>query len=68
MTKKLVLSVLAMLFTVSAWATSLVCSLDKMSLMWTGKIKVDTSTAQMLYQHKCIQNHYFWLTQEQMDR
>lgn len=63
--KKLMLFALAMLFAISAWATSLVCNIDKMSLMWTGKTKVESGV--MLYQHKCIQDHYFWLTQEQMN-
>lgn len=64
--KKILMLLVALLITVSVWATTLTCSLDDMTLFWTGKTKVDQATAQMLFQHKCINNHYFWLTSKQM--
>jgi hypothetical protein len=64
---KKVLMVLAMLVVAATlWATSLTCSIDDYSLIWTGKTRVDRATSKMLYQHKCINSHYYWLTSEQM--
>lgn len=64
--KKLMLFLFLAFLAVSAWATTMVCNVDRLSLQWTGKTKIDTGI--MLFQHKCIQNHYFWLTQEQMNQ
>ena len=50
---------------VSAWATTLVCNIDRGSLRWTGKTKIDQV---MLFEHKCIQDHTFWLTSQQMNQ
>lgn len=65
--KKLVSAlVLFLLLAATAYATSLKCSIDDMMLMWTGKTK--TEWGKLLYEHKCVNNHYYWLTQEQMNR
>ena len=60
--------ILAFLFltflAVSAWATTMVCNIDKMTLMFTGKTKSESGV--LLFQHSCAQNHIFWLTSEQM--
>jgi hypothetical protein len=62
--------VLAFLFlallAASAWATTLLCNIDKLSLHFTGKTKSEQGI--LLFQHQCPQRHTFWLTQEQMNQ
>ena len=61
--------VLAFLFltflAVSAWATTLLCVIDRMSLHFTGKTKAEQGV--LLFLHQCPQKHSYWLTQEQMN-
>ena len=64
--KKILMFIAAMLLAVTAWATSLRCNIDESTLMWTGRTRIEWG--KMLYEHKCLQNHYFWLTQEQMNQ
>jgi hypothetical protein len=64
--KKIIMVLIAFVIAATVWATTLTCSIDDYSLIWTGKTKTDRATAQLLYQHKCVNNHYFWLTFEQM--
>lgn len=56
----------ALVLAATAWATSLVCNIDNGMLFWTGRTRIEWG--KMLYEHKCLQDHRFWLTQEQMDR
>jgi hypothetical protein len=65
MMKKLVMVVLVMVLATAAWATTLVCNIDRGMLYQTGRIRVDEWTGTVMYQHRCDRNHYFWLTTEQ---
>lgn len=65
MKRLLLLLVLFVLVAASAYATSLKCSIDDLMLMWTGKSK--TISGRLMYEHKCVRNHYYWLTSEQMN-
>ena len=47
------------------WATTLVCNIDQGNLIYTGHIKVESGV--VLYEHRCPQQHTYWLTQQQMD-
>jgi hypothetical protein len=64
--KKLMLLVLAVLLAATVWATTLVCNIDKMTLVFTGKTKAEYGV--LLFEHKCLNNHRFWLTSEQMNQ
>jgi len=64
--KKIWMLFAALMLAASVWATSLTCSIDDSGLMWTGKTRVEWG--KMLYEHRCLQGHRFWLTQEQMDQ
>ena len=62
--KRLMLAVFLAFLAVTAWATTMICNIDKMTLFFTGKTRAEQGT--LLFQHKCPQNHVFWLTSEQM--
>jgi hypothetical protein len=64
--KKLLMIFVVLLIAVSVYAASLTCNIDRGSLMWTGRTKTDHAV--LLYEHKCLYNHYFWLTSEQMNQ
>ena len=64
--KKLVLLVAFLLSAVAAFATTHICNIDKTSLIWTGNTRIEWG--QLLYEHKCLQDHRFWLTAEQMNQ
>jgi hypothetical protein len=50
----------------TAWATTLTCNIDRTPLLWTGQTTVEWG--QILYGHKCANEHYFWLTSKQMSQ
>lgn len=65
--RRLILVVaLVLLTSAAAWATSLRCSIDNSNLWFTGKTHSEMGV--LLFQHKCASQHFYWLTQEQMDR
>jgi len=50
----------------TTWATTLTCTIDRTHLIWTGQTAVEWG--QILYEHKCVNQHCIWLTLEQMSR
>jgi hypothetical protein len=48
------------------WATTLTCHIDRTHLMWTGQTAMEWG--QLLYEHKCANEHSIWLTSEQMSQ
>jgi hypothetical protein len=50
----------------TAWATTLTCNIDRTHLMWTGQTTMEWG--KMLYEHECANEHYIWLTSEQMSQ
>jgi hypothetical protein len=50
----------------TVWATTLTCNIDRTDLLWTGKTAMEWG--KLLYEHKCANDHYFWLTSEQMSQ
>jgi hypothetical protein len=64
--KKLLAFLFLAFLAVSAWATTMICSIDRMSLHFTGKTRVEQGV--LLFLHECPQKHRFWLTQEQMNQ
>ena len=44
-----------------AFAVSATCPIDNLSMMWTGKTRVEMG--KMLYEVKCVQGHTSWVVQ-----
>lgn len=39
----------------------LACPIDGSNAIWTGNTKIDSATAKLLKEYKCLHGHVFWV-------
>ena len=61
LSRRLSIAIALVSVAVGAFAVSATCPIDNLSMMWTGKTRVEMG--KMLYEVKCLNGHTSWVVQ-----